>query len=138
MPQMAVMPATALCRTAGPVSMTRDAIRPAKSFWKKGQLWRTTCRWLCQRTILVTLTTIPAFEIRFWVAMAAGRANSTTSAMVASRVPLRARNVSRGVVVMARTSRPMNQGTEASSIATARPAAKRAAKSKRACPTKCQ
>ena len=33
--------------------MTRFAMRPAKSFWKNGQLWRTTCQWLCQRMRLV-------------------------------------------------------------------------------------
>ena len=35
-------------------SGSRLAMRPAKSFWKKGQLWRTTCQWLCQRIRLVT------------------------------------------------------------------------------------
>ena len=39
--------------SAGPVCMTRLAMRPAKSFWKKVQLWRTTCQWLCQRIRLV-------------------------------------------------------------------------------------
>ena len=35
------------------VCITRLAMRPAKSFWKNGQLWRTTCQWLCQRIRLV-------------------------------------------------------------------------------------
>ena len=45
---------TTLSRTALPVCITRLAMRPAKSFWKNGQLWRTTCQWLCQRIRLVT------------------------------------------------------------------------------------
>ena len=94
----------ALWRTAGPVSMTREAMRPAKSFWKNGQLCRTTCRWLCQRTKLVTLATMPVFEIRFWLAIAAGRTSSTTSAIAASSRVCSAKKVSRGVAVMARTS----------------------------------
>ena len=36
------------------VCITRLAMRPAKSFWKNGQLCRTTCQWLCQRIRLVT------------------------------------------------------------------------------------
>ena len=53
--QTALVPATTLSRRAGPVCMIRLAMRPAKSFWKKVQLWRTTCQWLCQRIRLVRL-----------------------------------------------------------------------------------
>ena len=48
-------------------------MRPAKSFWKKGQLCRTTWRWLCQRTRLVTLAMMPALEISDCRAIAMGR-----------------------------------------------------------------
>ena len=40
--QTAVSSATSVSRIAGPVCMTRLAMRPAKSFWKNAQLWRTT------------------------------------------------------------------------------------------------
>ena len=43
-----------LSRSAFAVCMTRLAMRPAKSFWKKGRFWRTTCQWLCQRIRFVT------------------------------------------------------------------------------------
>ncbi|WP_315855139.1 hypothetical protein [Chenggangzhangella methanolivorans] len=33
---------TMLSRSAGPVCITLVAMRPAKSFWKKPQDWRTT------------------------------------------------------------------------------------------------
>jgi hypothetical protein len=51
--QMAVTDETRLSRSAGPVCITRLEMRPAKSFWKKAQLWRTTCQWLCHRIRLV-------------------------------------------------------------------------------------
>ncbi len=38
-------------------------MRPAKSFWKNGQLWRTTCQWLCQRIRLVTPGTTALLRI---------------------------------------------------------------------------
>ena len=47
--QTAVSSATRLSRIDGPVCITRLAMRPAKSFWKNAQLWRTTCQWFCQR-----------------------------------------------------------------------------------------
>ena len=138
MPQTAVMLAIALWRTAGPVSITRAAIRPAKSFWKNGQLWRTTCRWLCQRTRLVTLATSPALVISVWLAMASGRPASSTAAMAIRSRRWSARNVAGVPLVMARTRWPMNQGTEASSMATHRPATNSAANSGRPWRTKCQ
>ena len=51
--QTALIAATTLSRNAGPVCMTRLAMRPAKSFWKNVQLCRTTCQWFCQRIMLV-------------------------------------------------------------------------------------
>ena len=47
--QTARMLAITLSRSAFAVCITRLAMRPAKSFWKNGQLCRTTCQWLCQR-----------------------------------------------------------------------------------------
>ncbi len=44
----------ALAQRSCAVCITRLAMRPAKSFWKNGQLCRTTCQWLCQRIRLVT------------------------------------------------------------------------------------
>ncbi len=42
--QTALTELTTLSRNAGPVCSTRLARRPAKSFWKNIQLWRTTCQ----------------------------------------------------------------------------------------------
>ena len=47
--QTAVTEAASVERTAGPVCITRLEMRPAKSFWKNAQLWRTTCQCACQR-----------------------------------------------------------------------------------------
>jgi hypothetical protein len=62
--QTARMLETTHSRTALPVCMTRLAMRPAKSFWKNGQLWRTTCQWLCQRIRLVTPGTTALLRTR--------------------------------------------------------------------------
>ena len=51
-------------RSALDVCITRLAMRPAKSFWKNGQLCRTTCQWLCQRMRLVTLGTTALLRTR--------------------------------------------------------------------------
>ena len=48
--QTALMVAVKVERTDGAVCMTRLEMRPAKSFWKKAQLCRTTCQCACQRT----------------------------------------------------------------------------------------
>ena len=56
--QTAVSSATTLSRIAGPVCITRLAMRPAKSFWKNAHDWRTTCQWLCQRMRFETLAAI--------------------------------------------------------------------------------
>ena len=126
MPHTAVIPAMALWRTAGPVSITRAAMRPAKSFWKNGQLCRTTCKWLCQRTRLVMPATMPALLIMLWQAIASGRPTSRTATMAASRPAWSPSTCGPVAVVIRRMRRPMNQGTDESSSATQSPAAKRA------------
>ena len=40
-------------------------MRPAKSFWKNAQDWRTTCQWFCQRMRFDTLAAIAWLAIRF-------------------------------------------------------------------------
>ncbi len=82
--QTAVRSATRLSRIAGPVCITRLAMRPAKSFWKNVQLWRTTCQWLCQRMRVVTLAAIAWLAMMFCMVNASGRSTSSTSAMPAS------------------------------------------------------
>ena len=59
--QIARMLDTTHSRTALLVCITRLAMRPAKSFWKKGQLCRTTCQWLCHRMRLVAPGTTALF-----------------------------------------------------------------------------
>ncbi len=82
--QMARMLDTTDSRSALLVCMTRLAMRPAKSFWKKGQLWRTTCQWLCQRMRLVTPGTTALLRMRLSASSVSGRPISTTSAMPTS------------------------------------------------------
>src|SRR5215471_18635976 len=80
-----VMRATSDSRTAGPVCSTREAMRPAKSFWKNAQDWRATCQWFCHRIMLETLAEIAWLATRFWPVCASGRTTSSTAA-IASRV----------------------------------------------------
>ena len=72
---------TTLSRIAGPVCSTRLAMRPAKSFWKNVQLWRTTCQWFCQRIMFER----PGFTIwlisTMWQSSTPGRSRSSTTAM---------------------------------------------------------
>ena len=82
--QTAVSSATSVSRIAGPVCMTRLAMRPAKSFWKNAQLCRTTCQWLCQRIMLPTLAAIAWLAMMFCAVSASGRSTSSTTAMPAS------------------------------------------------------
>ena len=84
--QTALIELTMLSRMPGPVCMTRVAMRPAKSFWKKVQLWRTTCQWFCQRTRFIMPGAIACCVIRFCSNSAAGRASSSTAAMPTSCV----------------------------------------------------
>ena len=76
--QTAVSSATRLSRIAGPVCITRLAMRPAKSFWKNAQLWRTTCQWLCQRIRFDTLAAIAWLAMMFCAVSASGRRTSST------------------------------------------------------------
>ena len=57
--------ATRVSRIAGPVCITRLAMRPAKSFWKNAQDCRTTCQWFCQRMRFDTLAAIAWLATRF-------------------------------------------------------------------------
>ena len=79
--QTPVISATMVSRIAGPVCITRLAMRPAKSFWKNAQDCRTTCQWFCQRMRFDTLAAIAWLASRFWLAIATGRTNSSSSAM---------------------------------------------------------
>ena len=79
--QMARMLETTDSRSALLVCMTRLAMRPAKSFWKNGQLWRTTCQWLCQRMRLVTPGTTALLRTRLSASSVSGRPTRTSSAM---------------------------------------------------------
>ena len=79
--QTARMEETTDSRSALLVCITRLAMRPAKSFWKNGQLWRTTCQWLCQRMRLVTPGTTALLRTRLSARSVSGRPISTTAAM---------------------------------------------------------
>ena len=85
--QTLVSIATSVSRIAGPVCITRLAIRPAKSFWKNAQDWRTTYQWFCQRMRFDTLAEIAWLASRFCVVSAIGRAISSTSAMPSEMRP---------------------------------------------------
>src|SRR5438874_1818769 len=108
--QMPRIDRTALSRNAGPVCMTRAAIRPAKSFWKKVHPCRTTCQWLCQRTMLVR----PGISI--WLTMmacakcAAGRTTRSSTAIATSWSPARSQIVSGSWAETSETIRPMQTG----------------------------
>ena len=121
--QTAVSSATRLSRIAGPVCMTRLAMRPAKSFWKKVQLCRTTCQWLCQRIRLPTLAAIAWLAMMFWLVSASGRSTRSTSAITARIGQKVSNRCSGGLEVISVTTRPMNSGIRESSSATAKPAA---------------
>ena len=62
--QTVVMVAVSVARTDGPVCMTRLEMRPAKSFWKNAQLWRTTCQCDCQRIRPVNGAAMAWLEMR--------------------------------------------------------------------------
>jgi hypothetical protein len=79
--QTPVMRATSDSRTDGPVCSTREAMRPAKSFWKNAHDWRATCQWVCHRIMLETLAAIAWWVMRFWLVSASGRKISNTAAM---------------------------------------------------------
>ena len=119
--QTARMLETTHSRTALPVCMTRLAMRPAKSFWKNGQLCRTTCQWLCQRIRLVTPGTTALLRTRLSASSASGRPMTTRSAMPMSAGSACWNAARRSGVCMRATRRPMKTGIEVSISATARP-----------------
>ena len=82
--QTARMLAMVDSRSAMPVCMTRCAMRPAKSFWKNGQLWRMTCQWFCQRTRLVTPGMMALWRIATSTRITAGRTRRISATMPAS------------------------------------------------------
>ena len=125
--QTAVNSATRLSRIAGPVCITRLAIRPAKSFWKKLHDWRTTCQWLCQRMRLATLAAIAWLAMMFCRVSAAGRSTKSTAAIASKNGQNVANRFPGGLPVIKVTMRPMNTGISESSSATAKPAANRPA-----------
>src|SRR6266404_2007870 len=116
--QTLVSSATRVSRIAGPVCITRLAMRPAKSFWKNAQDWRTTYQWFCQRMRFDTLAEIAWFPSR----CGQNFANSSSG----------------GLAVINVTMRPMNTGMVESSSATTKPAANKAANRPFACRAKCQ
>src|SRR5262245_40840702 len=79
--QTLVSSATSVSRIAGPVCITRFAIRPAKSFWKNAQDWRIRYQWFCHLIRFDTLAEIAWLAIRFCAVSASGRAISSTNAM---------------------------------------------------------
>ena len=119
--QTAVISETRLSRKAGPVCITLLAMRPAKSFWKKAQLCRTTCQWLCQRIMLATLAAIAWFMTRFCAVSASGRPISSTAAMPSSIGSDSASSLSGWLEVTSVTTRPIKTGMVASSSATMKP-----------------
>jgi hypothetical protein len=125
--QTARMLDIALSRSELAVCMTRFAIRPAKSFWKNGQLWRTTCQWLCQRIRLVAPGTSALCRIATSLKIASGRTTSTRAIIATSIGVSAASAAARSVVSISATSRPMKSGITVSSSATARLAANIAA-----------
>jgi hypothetical protein len=136
--QTARMHETTLSRTALLVCITRLAMRPAKSFWKNGQLWRTTCQWLCQRIRLVTPGSTALLRTRLSSSSASGRPMSTSAAMPMSAGSAPASAAARSVDSISRTSLPMKTGISVSISATARPVANIATKSPRVWRMKCQ
>ena len=102
-------------------------MRPAKSFWKNAQDWRTTYQWFCQRMRFDTLAEIAWLASRFCAVSASGRAISSTSAMPRRCGQNFANSSSGGLEVISVTMRPMNTGIVESSSATTKPAANSAA-----------
>jgi hypothetical protein len=102
-------------------------MRPAKSFWKNGQLCLTTCQWLCQRIRLVTPGTTALLRTRLSASNVSGRPMSTTSAIPINIGSAAANAAARSAACISVTSLPMNTGISVSISATARPVANIAA-----------
>ena len=108
-------------RSALLVCITRLAMRPAKSFWKKGQLWRTTCQWLCQRMRLVTPGTTALLRTRLSASSVSGRPIRMIAAMPISIGSAAWKAAARSAASMSVTSLPMNTGIAVSISATHKP-----------------
>ena len=131
------MPETTLSRSAGPVCITRLAMRPAKSFWKNVQLCRTTCQWLCQRIRLVRPGAMAWLVIRLCNNSAAGDRTSMHRAMPSNR-PVLGQQRSGAWLETSDTTRPMKTGMVASNSATKNPATNSATNRPLAWRAKCQ
>jgi hypothetical protein len=129
---------TTLSRKAGPVCMTRAAMRPAKSFWKNVHPWRTTCQWLCQRTRLVRPGTSIWLTTMNCAKCEAGRRIISSAAISRSCPPASTQIVSGRCEETKATTRPMNTGIAASVIATKKPVVNRASTGPGIWRTKCQ
>ena len=136
--QMARMLAITLSRSALAVCITRLAMRPAKSFWKNGQLCRTTCQWLCQRMRLVAPGMIALWRIATSASITSGRTRSTSATMPTSRGHWSSSAARRSVASISDTSRPMNTGITVSIRATARLVTNISAYQPLVCRAKCQ
>ena len=121
--QSARMLLTTHSRTALLVCITRFAMRPAKSFWKNGQLCLTTCQWLCQRIRLVTPGTTALLRTRLSASIASGRPISTTATMPSSIGVAASKAAARSGACISVTSLPMKTGIAVSISATHSPVA---------------
>ena len=99
-----------LSRSAFAVCITRLAMRPAKSFWKNGQLWRTTCQWLCQRIRLVAPGISTLWRIEMSTHATSGRATSTRTTIATSSGHCASSAAWRSVASISDTSLPMKSG----------------------------
>ena len=118
--QTARTPETALSRKALPVCTTRLAMRPAKSSWKKGQLWRTPGQWFCQRTMLVTPGITALKRSRLSNSRTAGRSTSMKTNMPSNWGAASRSAALRSVAVISDTSLPISTGVTVSLRATSR------------------
>ncbi len=113
-------------------------MRPAKSFWKNVQLWRTTCQWLCHRIRLVKLGAIAWLVNRFFRNNPAGRTTSSTAAMPSSCQCARAQSSAAPRLLASATTLPRKKGMRLSTTAVKMPTANSARTSARDWRTKCQ
>ena len=99
-------------------------MRPAKSFWKNAQDWRTTCQWFCQRMRFddVGGDRLVGDQVLRGHAPAAARP-AAPRAMPSEHAARLSRTASSGWCrVISVTMRPMNTGMVESSSATTKPA----------------
>ena len=113
-------PETALSRSELPVCITRLAMRPAKSSWKNGQLWRTTCQWFCQRTKLVKAPITALKRSRLSNSKAAGRKTNKKTNIRPNMGPASRSAASRSIAIISPTNLPIKSGMTVSLSATNR------------------